>query len=1055
MRKLLLLLGVVLLTLHLNAQQKTITGTVTDATGKPIAGASVLVKGSSIGTTTKEDGTFSITAPATAKILIISSVGNAAEEYAISGKTVINAILKSADKALDEVVVVAYGTVKKENFTGSANRIKGADIAARPLSNVGSAIVGAAPGVQTNAGSGQPGSSPAVRIRGFGSVSSSNDPLYVVDGVPFSGNIANLNTNDIEDLTILKDASSTALYGARAANGVVMITTRKGRKGAKPTVSLSYSRGVTDRAIAEYDRVDAFQYYSVMWEAYRNSLAYRATNPLTLAAANTQATADIRGLLGYNPFNVANNAIVGTDGKLNAAAQLNYKPEDLDWEKSIRRLGQRQDVNLNISGGQEKTDYFISLGYLEEKGYIIRADFKRITGRINVNTQVAPWFKTGLNLSGTFTKSNQASSTGTTAFVNPFQFTRSIGPIYPIYAYDPANPTNYLFDASGNRQYDYGNLSALGIPNRPGGASGGRHITAETELNQQNFDRNFWGARTYGEFTFLKDFKFTTNISVDITNRNDLNYGNKLVGDAAPNGSLSKTTQTITSYNLNQLLAYTKKLGNHNFDALLGHENYDLKAESFSASRTNQVVSGNYNLVNFSVPGTSTSTTDVYRLEGFFSRLNYNYDNKYYAGVSFRRDGTSRFDKDSRWGNFWSASAAWRLDKENFLSGNRVISGLKIRASYGQTGNDDLLNSAGNSDYYPFQPLFTLGFNNALEPGIIQGSLGNPDLEWEASKQADIAVEFGLFKNRINGTLEFFNRVSDNLLFNVPLPLSSGVITQSRNVGSMYNRGIELNLNADVIKWKGFTWNVDINLTKLKNRITKLPQEEIITGTKKLKVGYSLYDYWLREWQGVDPADGAALYRTDVGTLAGSRIRKTGDTVTTNQNNGKFRYNGSAIPDYYGSMTNTFIFKGVELSILTTFQKGGMVYDVTYAGLMDPGNYGASVHVDALKAWKQAGDVTTIPRMDAGQRGISNAASDRWLTDASFINIRNMTLAYTFSNNIIERLKVRSIRFNVTGENLFISTKRKGMNVEESFTGVTSQAFIPQRIISAGLNITF
>ncbi len=1049
MRKLLLLLGAVWLSVLVNAQQKTITGIVTDAAGKPIGGATVLVKGASIGTSTKADGTYSINVPATARTLIISSVGNTPQEFSISGKTVINSSLKPADKDLDEVVVVAYGTVKKRSFTGSANKISGESIAKRPNTNIANALVGAAPGVQTNAGSGQPGSAPAVRIRGFGSVSGSNDPLYVVDGVPYFGSIANLNSNDIEDLTILKDASSTALYGNRAANGVVMVTTRKGKKGSKPTVSVSYNRGVTDRAIPEYDRVNALQYYPVMWEAYRNSLVYRATNPLPIATANTQATTDIRTLLGYNPFNVANNAIVGTDGKLNSAAQLIYKPEDLDWEKSIRRLGQRQDASITISGGQEKTDYFMSLGYLEEKGYIIRSDYKRFNGRLNLNNQVTSWLKTGINLGGTFTKSNQASSTGTTAFVNPFQFSRSIGPIYPIYAYDPANPGAYLLDASGNRQYDYGNLSSLGIPNRPGGASGGRHITAETELNQENFDRNFWSVRTYAEFRFLKNFKFTTNVAVDITNQNNLNFGNKLVGDAAPNGSLTKANAKNTFYTLNQLLTYTKSVGKHSFDALVGHENTDEKYESFSASRTNQIASGNFDLINFSVPGSSTSVTDIRRNEGIFSRFNYDYDNKYFISLNYRKDGASNFSKDRRWGDFGGVGVSWRIDRESFLTNSKVISSLKLRASYGTNGNN-----AGIS-FYAYQPLFALGFNNALEPGILQSSLGNQDLEWEVNKKSDVALEFGLFKERIKGTFEIFNRVSNNLLFDVPLPLSSGVASQTRNIGSMFNRGIELNLNVDVFRTKDFTWNVNLNLTKLKNEITKLPQEEIISGTKKLKVGYSIYDYWLREWQGVDPADGSALYRADAGTLAGSRIVKTGDTLTINQNNGKFRYNGSAIPDYYGSITNTFTFKGVELNILTTFQKGGKVYDVTYAGLMDPGNYGAAVHSDVLKAWKQPGDITNIPRMDAGQRGISNAASDRWLTDASFINIRSLALSYGFPVSVVSRLNVSSVRFSVTAENLSISTKRKGMNVEESFTGVTSQAFIPQRVISAGLNITF
>lgn len=1036
--------------LSILAQDKVVTGKVTDSKdGSPLSGVSISVKGTNLGTSTDANGIFKVSVPASAKVLVISSVNYETVELSLGSRTNLNIAMTSASKAMDEVVVVAYGTVKKEALTGSVSKIKGSEIATRPLANVAAALVGAAPGVQTSAVNGQPGSAPAVRIRGFGSISSSNDPLYVVDGVPFSGNIANLNPNDIEDMTILKDAASTALYGARAANGVIMITTRKGKKGAKPALTFSLNKGTSDRAIPEYERVNVYDYYPVMWEAYRNSLVYRTTSPLTVAAASAQATTDIKGLLGYNPFNVANNAIVGTDGKLNPNAQLIYKPEDLNWENAIKRLGQRTDANMTIAGGQDKSDYFISLGYLNEKGYVIRSDFRRITGRINVNSQATNWLKVGLNISGTTTKSNQASSTGSTAYVNPFNFTRSVGPIYPVYAYDPVNLGSYLYDAAGKIRYDYGNLTSLGLPSRAAGGSPGRHIVEETNLNQENFIRNFWTARTYADVNLMKHLKFTTNVSLDITNRTDLSYGNKVVGDAAPSGSISKQMQYVSNYNWNQLLNYSNSFGDHNIDALLGHENYQYQTDYLFANRTSQIVSGIYELINFSSPGSSSSTADKYNVEGYFSRLNYNYDNKYFLGFSARRDGSSKFASAVRWGNFWSGSAAWRIDKEDFMKNLKFISNLKLRSSYGQTGND------GGISYYAFQPLFSLGFNNAFEPGIIQGSLGNSNLQWEASKQTDLGLEFGLFKNRINGSVEVFKRVSDNLIFDVPLPFSSGTTSQTRNVGSMYNKGIELSLDGDVVRSNGFVWNVTVNFTKIKNEITKLPQSEIISGTKKLKVGQSIYDYWLRTYRGVDSANGNAWYTAANGTLAGSKVLAAGDTVTTNQNNAAYAYQGSAIPDFYGSVQSLFSYKGFEVSTLVTFQKGGKVYDATYAGLMHPGNnYGAAIHVDALKSWHKPGDITNIPRLDVAQSGISNAASSRWLTDASFVNIRNITFAYTYFPKS-EALGFKSVRFNVTGENLQIFTKRLGMNVEESFSGVTSNAYIPSRIVSAGINVNF
>ncbi|MGB2846143.1 MAG: TonB-dependent receptor plug domain-containing protein, partial [Saprospiraceae bacterium] len=496
---------------HFAEAQIKITGLLQDESQQPLIGANVLVKGTQNGTITDIDGRFSIDAQLN-DVIQFSYVGFQSKEHIVTSAEDLVITIESGVLGVSEVVVVAYGTVKRSNFTGSANTISSEQLSNRSLGNVASALVGAAPGVQTNAVNGQPGSAPAIRVRGFGSVNASNAPLFVVDGVPFSGNVANINADDVESISILKDAASTALYGSRAANGVVMITTKKGKIGHN-NVSLKLSRGVSSRALPEYERVDAFQYYPLMWEAYRNSLAFRASNPVAIATASETATKDIAGLLAYNPFNVAGNTVVGTDGKLNPAASLIYNPEDLDWQKFITRQGNRNDASVNISGGQGKMDYLISLGYLDEKSFLVRSDFKRYTGRVNINNQALPWFRTGLNLSGTFVKSNLASSTGGTAFVNPFNFARNIGPIFPVYAYDPANPGQYLLNGLGEKQYDFGNLSALGLPNRPGGGYGGRHIVAETELNQEFFNRNAWGARTYGEISFLKDFKFTTNVT--------------------------------------------------------------------------------------------------------------------------------------------------------------------------------------------------------------------------------------------------------------------------------------------------------------------------------------------------------------------------------------------------------------------------------------------------------------------------------------------------------------------------------------------------------------
>ncbi len=1041
-KRLLIMLGMLVVCLQLLAQTRMITGRITDGQGNAVPNASVTVKGTSLGTTTNADGAFSINVQPGATALIVSSVGFANQEVTIGNQTYLTISLSTATNSMDEVVVVAYGTAKRGSFTGSAAQIDAREIEQRPIVNVTNAIAGAAPGVQANAGSGQPGSGPAIRVRGFGSINASNDPLFVVDGVPYDLTIANLNADDIESISVLKDASTTSLYGSRAANGVIMITTKKGKKG-RNQVSAKVLQGVTSQGIPEYDRVDAFQYYPLMWEAYRNSLAYSGTTPI--ATANQNATNNIKGLLGYNPFNVPDNAIVGTDGTINPNAQLLWA-DDLDWFEPLRRTGTRGDYSVAFNGGAERNDYYVSLGYVNEKGFVLRSDYERFTGRVNVNTQPLSWFRTGLNLSTVITKSDQASDGSSTGYVNPFYFSRNMGPIYPVHMHDPVTGA-YVLDANGNRQFDLGNSSPT--MTRASSGSPGRHVVAETMWNDNMYKRNVLSARTFGEISFLRNFKFTTNISVDISNYKAATYENKIVGDGAPAGRASRTNSTTTTYTLNQLLNYSRTFGAHNIDLLAGHENYDYNYEYLTGSRQQQSFDGITELENFTTTNNLSSYTDKNRIESFLSRANYSYDNKYLFSASFRSDGSSKFAKDVRWGKFWSVGAGWRLDQESFLKTD-WINMLKLRSSYGETGNN------GGIGFYAWQGLYSLGFDNVTAAGVLQGSLENPELTWETNKQFDIGLDFSLFKNRVNGSFEFFHRQSDNLLFAVNLPVSSGTLTQTRNIGSMFNRGLEMQVAVDVVRNNNFTWNLDVNATTFKNEITKMPdgQPEIIDGTKKLMVGHSIYDYWLRDYYGVDPEDGRALYAMNAWAPANSRITKNGDSVSTLPSNAKFIYAGTAIPDVFGGISNTFSYKGLSLSVLFTYQIGGKIYDGAYAGLMSSGSYGSSIHTDILNRWKQPGDETNVPRMDVARTGDFNAASDRWLIDGSYITLRSANLSYALPDNLARAAFLQSARVYLSGENLFMKSARKGMNAAQSFTGVTSNAYMPARIITLGLNVT-
>lgn len=1051
-------LCIMLSCIQLMAQNRTVTGKVTDEKdGTPVSGVSVSVPGVT-GTVTGTDGSFRIVVPSSAKNIEFSYVGYATQRLSISDN--LKVLLKREDANLDEVVVVAYGTAKKETLTGSVGQIKAADYAKRPLTNVTAAIEGAIPGVVTSTANGQPGSGLSIRVRGFGSINATSEPLFVVDGVPYIGGTSNINPDDVESTTVLKDAAATALYGSRAANGVIMITTKKGRKG-RNNVSVRALQGVVTRGLPEYERVDAMQYYPLMWEAYRNSLVYPASgaaisvDSASRVASGLTTRTGIQGLLSYNPFNVANNAIVGVDGRLNPNASLIYG-DDLDWTKDLMRNGVRKDYSVNFSGGADKTDYFFSMGYLKETGYTIRSDFERFTARLNLNVQPFSWFKTGLNISGNHSFSNTASDGSSTGFVNPFFYSRNVGPIYPVYAHNMTTG-EYLLDGTGNRFWDLGNMGGtMGVPNRPSGGFAGRHALAETVLNQQYFRRTVVSARQYTDITFLRDFKFTNNVSVDFQNQYDGSFENTLVGDGAPAGRSDRSTSLSTGIVLSQILNYGKRIGSsHRIDALIGHESFNQLDEGQRGFKQGQSLSGNTELNNFTTINSATSYLDRYRIESFFSRVNYDYKGKYFASGSIRRDGNSRFASESRWGTFWSVGGGWNIDKEDFMKNATWVNLLKLRGSYGVVGVADGIG------FYAYQGLYSFA-NNANEPGIVQSQTAflNRELTWETNKQFDIGVDFSLFKNRISGSLEFYNRTSADLLFAVPQPLSSGALTVNQNTATMYNRGLELQLTGEIVKTKDLNWTMGVNLSTVTNKITKMPQSvpEFITGTKKYAVGNSIFDYWLRSYYGVDPTDGAALYVAE-NTTPGATVRlitnKAGtvDTVTTAIANGKFANMGTTIPDLYGSFTESLSYKNFTLSVLFTFQIGGKTFDGLYQGLMSSGTYGGALHTDISRRWQKAGDVTDVPRLDAGRTADFNATSSRWLIDGSYLNLRTINLSYNLPKSLLSKMKANNGQFFVSVENVAFFSKRKGMNNQQAFSGVTSNAYPPARVFSAGFTL--
>lgn len=1032
------------------AQERTISGIVSDGSGV-VPGVNVIVKGTKNSTQTDFDGKYTVKAK-TGDVLVFSYMGMQDFVATVGNSSTVNAKMKEDGKELDEVVVVAYGKAKKTSYTGSATQIKSEQLENRPLTNALSVLEGSTSGVQIQSSAGQPGSAPEVRIRGFSSVNGSNTPLYIVDGVPYAGDISNLNSSDIESLTVLKDASSTSLYGSKAANGVIIITTKSG-KSQKDKFSLNMSTGMTSRSIKDYKRVDAYQYYPLEWEAIRNSRPMG--DQAQIDAANAYASTRVAQVLVTNPFNVPANSIVGTDGKLNPNAQLLY-PEDLNWEKQLERAGVRKNVDFSYQGKSDRSNYFASLGHLNEEGYIRNSGFERTTGRLNLNTSLNDWFKTGVNISGALTNSKLGIDgvENTSSFSNPFMSMRTMGPIYPVF--DHTATGDYVLDISGNKVYS---------TKRGSGAANGRNVVYETLNNTDVVKGLAISARTFFEVSFLKDFKFTTNISIDKSYYNRTYSYNTLIGDGAPAGLMGKDDKILTGITYNQLLNYSKKIGNHNITALIGHESFDYERDWTSGSKTGQVVPDNIEFINYATATGLTSYTRNYATESYFSRVGYDYMDKYIFSASFRRDGSSKFA--SKWGDFWSFGGAWVISKENFLADSSWINDLKLRASIGEVGNDSHIisdrNDSGSQinglNYYVSQPTFSLGNDNGNEGGIVTYAAGAPDLKWEVNTQKDLAVEFGLFKNRLKGSVEYYHRNTDGLIFAVPNPLSSGLDYRMENIGSMYNRGFEVSLDGVILKTNDFSWSLNINASTIKNEITKLPQKEIIDGTKKLTVGQSIYDYWLRDWYGVDPADGYALYVADPEKMVANdptgRV-VNGVNVTTDQNKALYHYAGSAIPDLFGSFGSTFKYKELQLNVMFSYQIGGQMYDTNYSTLMQSGNnYGSAFSTDILDRWQKPGDITDVPRLDVNRSPQSNAPSDRWLVGSDYLSLRQINLSYKLPSDLISKLMIDNASVYINGENLLLFTKRQGMDPTQSFNGTTQNRYIPSRVITLGVNLNF
>ncbi len=1064
MKKILIILFAVLFTSNYAMAQRTISGVVT-SDGEALVGVSVVVKGTTNGTVTDIDGNYSLSVPDDAKTLVFSYVGFTPQEKEIGSSNSMNVTLVVDDLVLNQVIVTAYGSQTKREITGSVTSVQSDDIEKIQSSNVVQGLTGKIAGVQIIAQDGQPGEAPSIRFRGIGSINASSEPLYVVDGVPFNGNINSIAPQDIESMTFLKDASANALYGSRGANGVIIVTTKKGKKSGLE-VTLDMKIGRNDRMVKDYDIItDPGQYYEVWYD--RNRIGLLNTNPdLSAADAAAQAAAEVVSggefSLGYNNYDVADDQLIDPNtGRLNSSANLLY--QDL-WADELFEPSTRKETYLSIRSKTDKVGSFFSVGYLDDAGFALQSGFERITGRGAIDFDVNDAISVGGNINYANTQQDApVQNVASNTYSNLFSWARNVAPIYPVYGRDESG--NFIRDANGDRVFDFGE-SGDGIPGvRPYGAFNNPVATSLLDIDKNSYDN--LSARTYAHINFLEDFTFSYVFSVDYVGGNVTAFSTPIGGDASGvNGRLTTTSNKATTVVHQQLLNWRKEFGDHSVAVLLGHESnqYDfslLRAQKTEALLTNLAVLNNATNVQY-----AEGYEKEYTVEGFFSRLNYDFRSKYFINASFRREGSSVFHPDNRWGNFFGIGGAWDLSQESFLEGADWLSSLRLKASYGQQGNDAILyedinrtivGDQDNRNYYAYVDQFDVVNAGGGVPGVSFVGLGNPDLVWETSSNTNVGFEAGLFKNRVNVNVEYFIRKVEDLLFYNPLPLSEGRGAFPDNVGDMQNKGIEISLDATVIQKPDFSWSLSWNGTAYNNEITRLPQEFIDDPNAarfRLEEGRSRYDYHMREFAGIETETGDAQWFMDELDDDGN---PTGSRITTTEYNDATEYfiGKSAIPDLYGGFSTGFNIKGVTLDIDFAYQLGGYGFDGVYQSLLGSApDVGNNYHKDVLNSWTPENTSASIPRLDVFDTQNDNT-SDFWLIDASYLSLQNIVLGYQLPASMFDNIGIAGIGLYASASNVYLWSKRQGYDPRLSVNGLASNEYSVMRSMSFGANIKF
>lgn len=1061
-KRLTMILACLFLSLGMALAQTAVTGTVvSQEDGQPIIGATVRVVGASAGAVTDADGKFSISMPAGHNKLKVTYVGMVDQDVTVKGNSV-RVVLVPDQTNLDEVMVVAYGTAKKSAFTGSAAVVKSDDIAKISSSNAMSALSGKVSGVQINSATGAPGQeSFSIRIRGISSINAGNDPLIIVDGAPYNGDINNLNQNDIASMTVLKDAASAALYGARGANGVVIITTKNGREGTS-SITVDAKWGANTRGVEFYNTVESPAGY---YEAYYQSLKnYRTSLGDDAATAHRWALNNMFSGgydLGYNVYTVPEGQdFIGPNGKLNPNATLGrvinvngteYLLYPDSWRDAAYQTGVRQEYNVTATGSNDKGSFYGSAGYLKNEGISIGSDYERFTGRLKADYQLRSWLKLSGNFNYAHYKANSLADDGGSTVGNVFMV-KNMAPIYPLYIRDAAG--NILQDSkTGLAMYDWGDGTVTGLT-RPT-MTGSNPIFANYFDKNQN-EGNSLDATGTAEIRFLEDFKFTSANTVMLDETRFTYTNNPYYGQfAANNGSVQKAHVRTWAYNYQQLLNWHHLFDKHDVEVMLGHEYYRTRYYYLTASKNNMFSVFNDELAGAVNTGTMNSYTTDYNVEGWFGRVQYNYDNKYFGSLSYRRDASSRFHPDHRWGNFWSLGGAWIISKEKWFNAPWVDE-LKFKASYGEQGNDNI----GSYLYTDTYSIVPSGDGAGVKPSSTKG---NETITWEKNGNFNTGFEFSFFRGRLAGSIEYFYRRTNDMLAFFALPASSGWSGYYDNVGNMQNMGAEVELDGTLIRTKDFEWGLNLNFTAYKNEITSIADknktqtvegsEGYASGSYFYGEGESLYTFYMPKYAGVDE-NGKSMFYKDKLDENGNII---GRETTTTPGEATYYLCGTALPWAYGGFGTRFSYKGFDLAVDFNYQLGGQIYDSDYAGMMGitSSGRGSAIHADLLNSWTEENPNTNIPKLIIDDTS-TTTTSDRFLIGASYLSLQNLNFGYTFPTKMTSKVGIGKLRVYLTATNLWLWSKRQGLDPRQSITGGASSAYYSaMRTISGGISVTF